>query len=242
MQIVIAGGSGFLGSPLAETYAEDSHDVRVLTRGLAPGESRHESGTGVPGITRVGWRPDGQSGPWAAAIDGADAVDQPCRCVDRREALDAAAQGGAARQPHPRDPQPGRGDQGRRRRRRASSSVRARSATTERRPTATPRPKRRRPALTSSPISARTGRPKPGKAARDGMRLVTIRQRPRLRALGRSAREDDDAVPLFCRRPVGLGPPVHVVDSPPRLDRDGAVDRADARRRRDRSTSPRRIP
>ena len=74
MQIVIAGGSGFLGSPLAETYAEDSHDVRVLTRGLAPGESRHESGTGVPGITRVGWKPDGQSGPWAAAIDGADAV------------------------------------------------------------------------------------------------------------------------------------------------------------------------
>jgi uncharacterized protein (TIGR01777 family) len=74
MRIVIAGGSGFLGSPLAETYAEESHDVRVLTRGLAPGESRHESGTGVPGITRVGWKPDGQSGPWAAALNGADAV------------------------------------------------------------------------------------------------------------------------------------------------------------------------
>src|SRR5215203_4076327 len=74
MLIVIAGGSGFLGSPLAETYAEDSHDVRVLTRGLAPGESKHESGTGVPGITRVGWKPDGASGPWAAAVDGADAV------------------------------------------------------------------------------------------------------------------------------------------------------------------------
>ena len=74
MRIVIAGGSGFLGSPLAETYAEESHDVRVLTRGLEAGESRHESGTGVPGITRVGWKPDGQSGPWAAALDGADAV------------------------------------------------------------------------------------------------------------------------------------------------------------------------
>src|SRR5215218_6972327 len=74
MLLVIAGGSGFLGSPLAETYAEDGHDVRVLTRGLAPGESRHESGTGVPGITRVGWQADGQPGPWAAAISGADAV------------------------------------------------------------------------------------------------------------------------------------------------------------------------
>ena len=74
MRIVIAGGTGFLGSPLAETYAEDGHDVRVLTRELPPGESRHESGTGVPGISRVGWKPDGQSGPWAQAVSGADAV------------------------------------------------------------------------------------------------------------------------------------------------------------------------
>jgi uncharacterized protein (TIGR01777 family) len=74
MKIVIAGGTGFLGSPLAEVYAEEGHDVRVLTRGLAPGESRHDPGTGVPGVTRVGWRPDGQSGPWSVALDGADAV------------------------------------------------------------------------------------------------------------------------------------------------------------------------
>jgi uncharacterized protein (TIGR01777 family) len=74
MRIVIAGGTGFLGSPLAETYAEDGHEVRVLTRALPPGEARHESGTGVPGITRVGWRPDGKPGPWAEALEGADAV------------------------------------------------------------------------------------------------------------------------------------------------------------------------
>lgn len=74
MRIVIAGGTGFLGSPLAEVYAEEGHDVRVLTRGLPSGESRHDSGTGVPGVTRVGWRPDGQSGAWASAVDGADAV------------------------------------------------------------------------------------------------------------------------------------------------------------------------
>jgi uncharacterized protein len=74
MRIVIAGGTGFLGSPLAEVYAEEGHDVRVLSRTLPPGESRHESGTGVPGITRVGWKPDGRSGPWASVLDGADAV------------------------------------------------------------------------------------------------------------------------------------------------------------------------
>jgi uncharacterized protein len=74
MRIVIAGGTGFLGSPLAETYAEEGHDVRVLTRSLPPGTSRHESGTGVPGITSVGWNPDGTSGPWADVVSGADAV------------------------------------------------------------------------------------------------------------------------------------------------------------------------
>ena len=74
MRIVIAGGSGFLGSPLAEGYARAGHDVRVLTRALLPGESRHDPETGVPGVTRVGWHPDGQSGPWAAALDGADAL------------------------------------------------------------------------------------------------------------------------------------------------------------------------
>jgi len=74
MRIVIAGGTGFLGTQLGETYAEDGHDVRVLTRSLQPGESRHDPGTGVPGVTRVGWRPDGRSGAWASVVDGADAV------------------------------------------------------------------------------------------------------------------------------------------------------------------------
>lgn len=74
MKIVIAGGSGFLGSPLAEMYAEDGHDVRVLTRSLAPGETKHDPGTGVPGISRVGWPVDGAAGPWGSVIEGADAL------------------------------------------------------------------------------------------------------------------------------------------------------------------------
>ncbi len=85
MKIVIAGGSGFLGSPLAEVYAEEGHDVRVLTRGLPAGESRHDPGTGVPGVSRVGWQPEAlvpgtdgfaaaQLPAWAHVIDGADAV------------------------------------------------------------------------------------------------------------------------------------------------------------------------
>lgn len=74
MKLVIAGGSGFLGNALAWAWAEEGHDVRVLTRSLPAGQARHESGTGKPGITRVGWIPDGQAGPVAADIDGAAAV------------------------------------------------------------------------------------------------------------------------------------------------------------------------
>lgn len=74
MRIVIAGGTGFLGGPLAEVYAEEGHDVRVLTRSLSDGEARHDPGTGKPGITRVGWHPNGDAGLGAKVVDGADAV------------------------------------------------------------------------------------------------------------------------------------------------------------------------
>jgi uncharacterized protein (TIGR01777 family) len=74
MRLVIAGGTGFLGAPLAEMYAEEGHDVRVLTRSLMAGDTRHDPGTGVPGITRVGWSPDGKSGPWASVLEGAAAL------------------------------------------------------------------------------------------------------------------------------------------------------------------------
>jgi uncharacterized protein (TIGR01777 family) len=55
-------------------YAEEGHDVRVLTRSLMAGDTRHDPGTGVPGITRVGWNPDGKSGPWASVLEGAAAL------------------------------------------------------------------------------------------------------------------------------------------------------------------------
>ena len=74
MRFVIAGGTGFIGSPLAEVYAEEGHDVQVLTRSLSDGEARHDPGTGKPGITRVGWRPSGTAGAWARVVDDADAV------------------------------------------------------------------------------------------------------------------------------------------------------------------------
>ena len=74
MKVLIAGGTGFLGNPLAWAWAEEEHDIRVLTRSLPPGQTQHESGTGKPGITRVGWTADGTIGQLAREFDGASAV------------------------------------------------------------------------------------------------------------------------------------------------------------------------
>ena len=66
MAIVIAGGTGFLGSALVRALALDGHVVAVLTR---------TGGQGKPGPARlIEWKPDGSVGPWVFAIDGAEAV------------------------------------------------------------------------------------------------------------------------------------------------------------------------
>jgi uncharacterized protein (TIGR01777 family) len=67
MNIVIAGGSGFLGRPLAAALAGDGHTIVVLTRGTGAqrGHTRSRS---------VAWTPNGAIGSWAAEIDGAGAV------------------------------------------------------------------------------------------------------------------------------------------------------------------------
>lgn len=74
MKVVVAGGTGFLGRPLCELYAEAGDEVVVLSRSLGLGVSVHEAGSGLPGITRVGWQPDGQFGEWARCLDKAKAV------------------------------------------------------------------------------------------------------------------------------------------------------------------------
>jgi uncharacterized protein (TIGR01777 family) len=61
MRIVIAGGTGFLGQALRDHLQRLGHTVVVLTR------KPQTSG-------QVAWTPDGNSGPWAAALDGTDAV------------------------------------------------------------------------------------------------------------------------------------------------------------------------
>lgn len=63
MQVVIAGGTGFLGRALAASLRRDGHLVVVLSRRARTGRK-----------DEVTWTPDGSVGPWAAALESADAV------------------------------------------------------------------------------------------------------------------------------------------------------------------------
>jgi len=68
MRIVIAGGTGFLGAPLADALVAEQHDLVVLTRAAgapAPPNSRRRL---------VQWTPNGDTGPWGAELDGAGVV------------------------------------------------------------------------------------------------------------------------------------------------------------------------
>ncbi len=65
MRIVIAGGTGFLGAPLADSLANAGHDIVILARGASGARTRHRS---------ITWTPNGDAGPWSSAVDGAGAV------------------------------------------------------------------------------------------------------------------------------------------------------------------------
>ena len=61
MKIVVAGGTGLLGSALVSRLEGEGHDVRVLTR--RPRAPKH-----------VAWQPDGSAGSAMGVVNGADAV------------------------------------------------------------------------------------------------------------------------------------------------------------------------
>jgi uncharacterized protein len=71
MKIVIAGGTGFLGSRLAASFSADSHDVVILTRGTTTTKT---AAAAAGHLRAVAWSPTGEAGSWAAEIDGAAAL------------------------------------------------------------------------------------------------------------------------------------------------------------------------
>jgi uncharacterized protein (TIGR01777 family) len=67
MKVVIAGGTGFLGRPLAARFAADGHEVVILTRHTASDQA-------PPGTRLATWTPTGEAGSWAEEIEGARVV------------------------------------------------------------------------------------------------------------------------------------------------------------------------
>jgi len=61
MQVVIAGGTGFLGRALTSALLADGHPVTVLTRRVA-------------GPSQMQWDPANATGAWAEAVSRADAI------------------------------------------------------------------------------------------------------------------------------------------------------------------------
>jgi uncharacterized protein (TIGR01777 family) len=61
MHVIVAGGTGFIGRALADRLRREGHTVRVLSRRPSSAE-------------QLAWTPDGGVGPWAAALDDADAI------------------------------------------------------------------------------------------------------------------------------------------------------------------------
>ena len=103
MKIVIAGGSGFLGRPLAAALAADGHDVVTLTARRRPARAARR-------VARRGLEPRRQHRPVGGGDRRRRRRRQPGRRVDRRPALERRAEAADPRQPRARDAQPRRGD------------------------------------------------------------------------------------------------------------------------------------
>jgi uncharacterized protein len=74
MRIVIAGGSGFLGTALSARLRAARHDVVVLTRDADPARRAGSGDAGSRTVRYARWTPNGETGAWAKEIDAADAL------------------------------------------------------------------------------------------------------------------------------------------------------------------------
>ena len=74
MRIVIAGGTGFLGRPLAESLGAAGHEVLVLSRRAPPAAPPGQVWSGTAGVRAAAWTAGDEPGGWGHVVDGAHAV------------------------------------------------------------------------------------------------------------------------------------------------------------------------
>ena len=70
MRVIVAGGTGFLGTALVESLRKDGHTVLVLTRG----PSRRARGERGSAVEYIPWSADGRDTSWTSHLESADAV------------------------------------------------------------------------------------------------------------------------------------------------------------------------
>ena len=217
MSIVIAGGSGFLGSALARALATDGHDVTILTRqsiaSRAPAAARRRSSPGRPTAAPARGR---------TTVNGADAV------INLAGESIAAKRWSAAQKQKLRD----------------SRLLATRSLTAAIRQAARPPAvfisgsavgyygDRGDETLTEASAPGTdflAGLAKDWEAAANDVAHAHARRagsdRHRARSQRRRAAEDAAAVSDVRRRSARLGHAIHAVDTQRRLGADGVVDR-----------------
>src|SRR5919199_3242650 len=69
MKVVIAGATGFVGTPLSASLQRAGHDVVALTRDAGQGAGRLPAG-----VRAVEWDAKTPAGAWAAELRGAGGV------------------------------------------------------------------------------------------------------------------------------------------------------------------------
>ena len=212
MKIVIAGGTGFLGRPLTDALARDGHSIVVLTRGAATADRL---------TRRVTWRPDGSVGDWASELEGAGAVDQSGRRIDRRTTLVRRSEAANPRQPPPSHAEPARGDPARR-----GASSRSRQRVSRRLLRAARRSNRDRGHAAGHDFLAERLR-EVGSGSESGRKHSHARRLRSHRACASSATAapstNASAVLVRGGRTGWIGPSILAVDSSTGLDRSGAV-------------------
>ena len=224
MKIVIAGGTGFLGRPLAAALAADGHDVVILTRGAGPrrGQTGRAPSPGRPTATPARG-PRRSTAPTPSSTSPASR--SPAGAGRRRRSSGsstaACARRAASSRPSRRAATPPpvfvsgsavgyygpRGDE----------------VVTEDTP--------RRHAISSREVCVQW-EAEAQRAASDRTRVVCIRTGLVLETRRRRAAADAAAVQVRRRRAGRIGPAVLAVDSSRRLDRSRAVGDPDAGRGR----------
>ena len=237
MKLVIAGGTGFLGNALAWAWAEEGHDVRVLTRRCRPARRSTSRAPASPALRAS-----------AGSLTAPPAPRRASSTAPRASSTSPASRSPAAWTPARKQALRDSRHLATRRWSRPSPSAAAAPPTFISGSAVGYYGDRGSEPLTED-SSAGTDflaqlcvdwEAEAQRAAAPGLRVVLLRTGLVLERSGGALRKMMLPFRFFAGGPIGSGRQVHAVDPSPRLDRDGALDRRHAGDVRPGERRPRR--